>query len=610
VGIEQQDPGWPPVAPGRIFPGMGRLLHEAGERRIWRTLVAYPAGAFVVLEAAEFFVQNYGLPAKLITLVLIVLIIMFPAALVWNWLHGPAGRQRVRRAETVTYGVLIATSLGFGSWYWATAPEGAMAAGTGEDTAEPTSIAVLPFVTAGDESELGFVAEGIAENLIDWLSGQDGVRVISRSSSFAVRDLVDRPKEIGGQLGVGRALLGRIERRGDEIVVNVELVDTRDSGRIWGRRFAEPAASLPELEIEIANSIVRGLELGHSAEGAQIAGSRTGNPEAYRLYLQGRYLARGGSEADIDEAMEILRQATSVDPSFALAYAAIADALMQKALFAVAPSDELIGEARTAANSAIALDPNLSEAWTALASVHFIFDWDWEGAGEAFEQAIALGPANATARHRYADLLWSQRRMSDARRVAAEALEMDPIDSNSMHAVGITALWDGDYESAAQAFSNWKRLHPTRLWSYLKEGLSLAFAGDCVGGLELAEESERLSEGWGSALYQSWLAWVYRLCDRPELLARAGRRLRMAVAENRIEDPIAMVFLLSAEGDVEGTIEWAEKSVDERSGSAPFLLSFWSEAGRRVVPAAVLEDPRVLDLVRRVGLRAPADLGG
>jgi TolB-like protein len=590
-----------------ILPNMSRLLHEAKERRIWRTLVAYPAGAFVVLEAVAFFVQNYGLPARSLTLVLIAIVVMFPAAVLWNWMHGPAGRQTFRRGELVTYGVLAAASLTIGGWYWATAAEPAVAPSVAPDASGQTAIAVLPFTTNGDTAGLGFLGDGIAENLIDWLSNQDGVRVISRSSSFALRELVDQPREIGRQLGVGRALLGRLEQSGDEVVVSVELVDTWDSGRLWGQRFAKPGSDLHELELEIANAIAQGLALGHPV-GGPVAPSRAQNPEAYRLYLQGRYLTHGGSEVDIDEGLEILRRATSVDPSFTLAYAAIADALTQKALFAVAPSDALIGEARTAANSAIALDPSLSEAWTALASVRFFFDWDWEGAAEAFEKAIALGPANATAFQRYADLLWSQWRMSEARRIAAEALEMDPIDSNVMHAVGITALWDGDYQAAARAFGSWKRLHPTRLWSYLKEGLSLAFAGDCARGLELADESERLSEGWGSALYQSWLAWVYDLCDRPELLARAGRRLRKAEEENRIEDPLAMVFLLAAEGDVEGTIKWLEKSVDERSGSAPLLLSFWSEPARRIVPAAVLSDPRVLDLVRRMDLPPPADV--
>jgi len=575
------------------------------ERRIWRTLVAYPAGAFVVLEAVEFFVQNYGLPAKLLTVVLIAIVVMFPAAVLWNWMHGPAGRQPFRRVELTAYGVLIAASLAIGGWYWVTTPAPAVAA---TDADGRLSIAVLPFAATGDTAELGFLGDGIAENLINWLSDQDGVRVISRSSSFALRDLVDEPREIGRQLGVGRALLGRLEQRGDEVAVNVELVDTRDGGRLWGKRFAEPGASLNELEVEIASAIAQGLQLGGGADGSQVAAARAENPEAYRLYLQGRFLTHSGSEADIDEGLEILRRATSLDPSFTLGYAAIADALTQKILFAEAPTDALIGEARTAANSAIALDPNLSEAWTALASVRFFFDWDWNGAEEAFEKAIALGPANATAFQRYADLLWSQRRMSDARRIAAKALEMDPIDSNVMHAVAITAMWGDDYAAAAEAFGDWKRLHPTRLWSYLKEGLSLAFAGDCPRALELADESERLSEGWGSALYQSWLAWVYKLCDRPELLARAGRRLRNALDENRIEDPIAMVFLLAAEGDVEGTIEWAEKSVDERSGSAPFLLSFWSEAARQVVPPAVLSDPRILDLLRRMNLPLPDEV--
>lgn len=582
---------------------MESLLHELKERRIWRTLLAYPAGAFVLLEAADFFVENYGLSPKIITVALIAAIGMLPVALLWNWRHGQAGRQPVQRQEVATHATLIAGTLIAIGWYWSVAAPAERPPDSSAPESRP-SIAVLPFATSTVDDDLRFLGDGIAENLVNWLAGLEHLRVISRSSAFAVRELRD-PAEIGRRLGVGRALLGRLERRDDRIVIQAELVDTRDGGQLWGDRFARPDDEVLELERAIVSAIVSGLELELSPEDAErVVANRTTSSEAYRSYVQGRHLTHSSASDDIDAGLEMLRESTRLDPQFTLAYAAIAQALTQKAFFATAPTAEVIGEARTAAQSAIALDETLSEAWTALASVRFFFEWDWIGAEDAFERAIALSPGNTTAYYRYADLLGALSRNDEAVAVAAAALELDPLDSNVLHAVGITRAWAGDFAEAAAAFAEWRRLHPGQPWAPIKEGVARASLGECDAGLSLASEAEAETGGWGSAFHQAWLGWIYKLCDQPELFDRAAERVEASIEEGRLGDPIAVVWIRLLQGDVESAIDWLERLVEARSGSAAFLGTF-PESDLSL--PELTNDPRYRRLLERLNLPQPGN---
>lgn len=580
---------------------MRGLLRELKERRVWGALAAYPAAAFLLLEAVDYFVDNFDLDAKLIRLSLIIVIGGLPIALLWNWHHGRPGRQSVGRKEVLSYVALAALTLVAAGWYWAAVPTSVASRAAAPSAAAVKSIAVLPFQNVRDDVDIQFLCDGIAEDVINWLAAVPGVRVIARSSAFALRDLSERPDEVGQRLNVESVLTGRLERHGDDVVVNAALVDARDNHRIWGDRFARPATKALELEKAIASAIVEPLRLKLSnAPAAHMDRRGTDNTEAYQQYLQGRFLSQTPTSGDSNQGLEQLREATRLDPGFALAYAGIADALIQQAFFSAAPSSQIVGEARTAAQSAIALGPDLPEGYAALGSVRFFFDFDWQGADEAFKQAIALGPTSAVAYVRYADLLMALLRFEEAQSTAHKALEIDPIDASALHAVGITKFWGGDFEGAAEAFEDWARIHPDHTWSHVKHGLALAFSGKCDEALAVAETAEELSRGWGSAFMQAWLAWLYHLCDREELFNRAVNRIQRGIEDNRIEDPVAVVFVYSAIGDESKTLDWMEKMVDQRSSTAAFLQIFKQPYLRSVVPATLQKNPRYLELLRRM----------
>ena len=322
---------------------------------------------------------------------------------------------------------------------------------------------------------------------------------------------------------------------------------------------------------------------------------------AYDAYLKGRFLTYGSTAEEIDVGLMHLREATRLDPSFALAYAGIADAMIVKAFFSTSPPAEIVGEARTSAQSAIALNPNLAEAYSALASIRMFFDFDWSGSEDAFIKATSLGPTSSIAYYRYANLLTGLARFDEAVQMAERAVEIDPVGIGALHALGLAKLFGGDFEGASAAFGNAIEVRPAWTWGYVKKSLAHALNGQEIEALALAKEMEEMTGGWGSAFLQGWLAWVYSVTDQDELLLSVVERINLGIEENRIEDPFGVALTYFAIGDLPMALDWMERTINERSPNA----LFWGVGTAdhlRLAPVGFREDPRFMELLRRMDL--------
>ena len=585
----------------KSYSNISDFARQLRERNIWRAVVAYPAAGFVFLEAVEFFVSNYQLNAKFLTVAVILFVGALPIALIWNWCHGQPGTQSIGRRQGWSYALLTGLTLIAGGWYWVTTADPSRAGDTDLGPSADMSIAVLPFESIHGGSELDYLCDGIAESLINTLSAIPELKVISRLSAFALRDRASHPQEVGSRLGVGRLLAGQLERRGDNVVVRATLVDTRNGRQLWGARFVRPMAEILELEDMITSDIATALRLELPTRPASSSSTGGVDPTAYRHYLQGRFLAHSSTADEIDRGLTHLRETTRLEPSFAPAYAAIADAMIVKAFFSAAPSAEIVGEARTAAQSAIALNPDLAEAYVALASIRMFFDFDWPGSEDAFRKAISLGPSSSPAYYRYANLLTGLARFDEAVRMAERAVEIDPIAIGALHAFGLAKLFGGDFEGAAVAFGNAIEIRPDWTWGYVKKSLAHALNGEDTEALALAEQTEKLTGEWGSAFLQGWLAWVYSVTEQDELLQRVADRINQGIEDNRIEDPFGVALTYLATGEFSLALDWAERSVNERSPNAVF----WSVGTAdylKLAPATFREDPRCIEDLRRMDL--------
>lgn len=570
------------------MPVMQNFLTQLKERRIWRVLVAYPSMTFVLLQVVEFFINNYGLDTRLLTSSIVVAVVLLPAAFIWNWRHGEQGHQAFSRSELGFYGVSIVAVVAAVTWYWTSAPPGM--AGDSPVARPARSVAVLPFENAGSDEDVQYLCDGIAESLINWLATVPDIKVVSKSASFRLRGEMSDTGAIAEKLGVDSVITGRLELVGGRIVVSASMVDVRDNSQIWGARLVQPSEDVLFVERSIVSSIKEGLRLKVSPNSvAQIASGGTDNPAAYEHYLKGHYLIQSTNGEQIMQGIEELRKAIRLDPKFARPYADIADSLSQMLFYGALEGEELLGEARNAAFTAVALAPELAEAHTALATIHQYFDQDWAATDRAYEQAIALSPQSPGPFHRYADYLILTFRLNKAREMAQRAIELDALDSSSMHAVGIVHMMRGEYADAARVIGEWNRFHPGSRWSYVKHALVLGMAGQCDLATRQAEKVEVMNDSNASQLMESWLAWGYRICANEDAFARSKARIENAQQENPNPVNPGLAYLNAIEGNVDALVDTLEQVQAQGRPFSLFTKLFsremvgWGISGRMLV---------------------------
>jgi len=575
---------------------MSDLIKEAKRRRVWGVLVAYPGVTFVLLEVVEFFVSNYAFDPRLLTVVLIAAVIFFPAAVVWNWNHGEAGAQAFRPGEIVAYGIVGAMTLAGVGWYWTTSSSDSGPAVSAEAAAR--SVAVMPFENLGDDT-LAYLSDGIAESLINRLAAMPGAQVSAKSASFRMRDQTDDLRALATGLGVSHAVLGSVEPIGDQLIISASLVELSRERTVWGERLTTPRDQALLAERSIASALAEGLELEVSNAPDRDVGG-TSNADAYDEYLRGHHLIQATDDATIQRGLTRLRAAIAADPGFARPYAEIADALSQMIYYATGNPAQLIDEARTAAYSAIAIAPDLPEAQVALAAIHQYITFDWDAAETAYRAAIARSPSNPLPYHRYVDFLWAMLRVEEAQRVAQRGIEIDPFDSNSMHAVGIAKLFAGDFAGAAEAFGEWNEFHPESVWSFVKHAVALAYVGECDLATSQIERAELLTQDGRDPLMDAWMAWAFKTCGDEARFERAKAHAEATIDGDRSVALAASWYLAALDGDVEGLMEVIEDVVRLRSPYTLFLPFFLSDRVEWPVSDQIKTNPRYLEIIREL----------
>ena len=604
-----------------------RLVSELKRRNVLRVGAAYIVAAWLVIQVAETIFPLFGYGDTPTRLVVIVLSIGFIPSLVFSWVFEitPEGLRRdadVDRDHSITQVagkkldriILLVLALALAYFAFdkfvleptrvaeivAEAAHQARSDALVESYGEK-SIAVLPFVNMSADPEQEYFSDGISEELLNLLAQIPELRVISRTSAFSFKNKDIAIPEVARQLNVAHVLEGSVRKAGNRIRITAQLIEARSDTHLWSQVYDRQLDDIFAIQDEVATAISQALKLEFAFVEKPALRSGVIETAAYDAYLQGRFLAQGSTADEIDVGLTHLREATRLAPSFALAYAGIADAMIVKAFFSTSPSAEIVGEARTAAQSAIALNPNLAEAYAALASIRMFFDFDWSGSEDAFIKATSLGPTSSTAYYRYANLLTGLARFDEAVLMAERAVEIDPIGIGALHALGLAKLFGGDFEGAVAAFGNAIEVRPDWTWGYVKKSLAHALNGEDTEALALAEQTEKLTGGWGSAFLQGWLAWVYAVTEQDELLQRVADRINQGIEDNRIEDPFGVALTYLATGEISLALDWAERTVNERSPNAVF----WSAGTAdylKSAPAAFREDPRFIELLRRMDL--------
>jgi eukaryotic-like serine/threonine-protein kinase len=296
-------------------------------------------------------------------------------------------------------------------------------------SAKIDSIAVLPFVNATSNASNEYLSDGLTDGLISALSRLPETKVMARSTAFRFKGKEDDPQSIGKTLQVSALLIGRITQHGDTVAVQADLVSTADGSELWGAHYERKLSEITRVQDDIAVDVSARLQPRGAAKETQVvAQAGTSNPEAYRLYLEGRQAWYGRSAAGLKKSVELFQQAIAADPNYALAYAGLADT------YGVAPSygagissEQGMTQGLAAAQKAVELGDSLPETHTSLAGALGVA-WRWKDAEKEFERALKLNPNNATAHYFYAvDFLIPHNRLDEALAHFKIALSLDPL---------------------------------------------------------------------------------------------------------------------------------------------------------------------------------------
>ena len=322
------------------------------------------------------------------------------------------------------------------------------------DTKRISSVAVLPFVNATADPANEYLSDGLTESLIGTLSQLPDLKVMARSTVFKFKGREDDPRQIGQSLQVGAVLMGRITQHGDELGIDADLVNTADGSELWGSHYTRKATDVAEVQGDIARDISSSLRIHLSgSEQQRLSRASTTNPEAYRLYLEGRQLWYGRTPAGIKKSIDLFQQAIGGDPNFALAYSGLADT------YNIAPSygigitskqGEMLAD--EAARKALELDDSLPEAHAARAFALSNLR-RWSEAEPEFRRAIELNPNNAAARYFFAfGYLAPQNRMDEALEQYRTAISLDPLSSIINTNYGVLLMEARRYPEALAQF--------------------------------------------------------------------------------------------------------------------------------------------------------------
>ncbi len=294
-----------------------------------------------------------------------------------------------------------------------------------------SSIAVLPFVNATADPNNEYLSDGLTESLISSLSQLPNLKVLARSTVFRYKGKEDDPQKIGQALQVSALLIGRIVQHGDHVAVQADLVSAADGSEIWGSHYDREMADITRVQGDITRDISTKLSIQlNDGEQQQVGRAGTTNPEAYRLYLEGRQLWYGRTADGLKKSIDLFQQAIAADPNYALAYAGLADTYNVAPGYPTGISSRQASQlADDATRKALELDDSLSEAHAAR-GMALATELRWSEAEPQFRRAIELNPNNATAHYFYAvSFLVPENRVDQALEQYRTALSLDPLST-------------------------------------------------------------------------------------------------------------------------------------------------------------------------------------
>ncbi|MDE2274459.1 MAG: hypothetical protein KGL00_09710 [Gammaproteobacteria bacterium] len=413
----------------------------------------YAIAAWVLLQLANSVFPDLGWPRQSVLILITAVALLFPVVLVLGWMFIPPSKDnpakysrwqhlRWRLGSVLTLLIVVLVTLS-GGYLWKINTRhlnaenvAAKVSVPAENAFLPDSVAVLPFANLSGDPRNQYFSDGISEEILNTLSQIPRLNVIGRTSSFQFRDADVDAQKVGKILRVGTLLSGSVQRVGNEVRITAELVNTQTGVQLWSQQYDRKLTNIFAIEDEISQAIASTLQLKFAAGTIPPVTGKTDNPEAHRLYLLGltKIAARGPA---LREAVSALQQAVKLDPNYAQAWGALAEAEILLPAYNLDSNDAALPRAAAAAQRALAIDANTASAYVVLGMLHAARS-QWAEADQSFRLALTLTPNDVEAMNQYAQFLLDAGQLELALREIDDAQQLDPLSGG----VGITRAFN------------------------------------------------------------------------------------------------------------------------------------------------------------------------
>lgn len=455
------------------------------------------------------------------------------------------------------------------------------------------SIAVLPFTNLSADKEQEYFCDGMAEEIINALTQVEGLHVVARTSAFFFRGKEIDIREIGRKLNVGAVLEGSVRKAGNRLRITAQLVNVADGYHLWSERYDREMEDVFAIQEEISLSIVDKLK-GKllKEEKVKLVKRYTDNPEAYNLYLKGRYFWNRRYEGGLQKAVECFQEAIDKDPLYALAYAGIADCYNQFGLWSFLHSKEAYPRAKVACAKALEIDDTLAEAYASLGWIKTFYDWDWAEAEKAFKRALELNPNYAAAHYFYGLYLGIMGNGVEAIAEAKKSVELDPLCLILNAVLGLSLYWWRQYDEAIEQLHKTLEMDPNFAIAHFYLGLS--YAGKQRWKESIISFQEFVNLWPGSPIPVGYLGFAYGMSGQEDETLKMLDQLSK-LSQQRYVSSLYKALVYAGLGKKNQAFEYLDKAYDERESwmvtlkTAPFMDILRS-------------DPRYEALIKKMGM--------
>jgi TolB-like protein/Tfp pilus assembly protein PilF len=484
---------------------------ELKRRNVYKVAVAYIVAGWALSQGIAQVLPVFDVPNWTIRLIVVLIIIGLPIALVLAWAFEitPEGIKRTEMADRmpaaaqrkkhtwiyiVVVGAIVSITLFFLGRY--SAISGAPRHNEAATGVPEKSIAVLPFDNLSRDPDNAYFAEGVQDEILTRLAKVADLKVISRTSTQHFKSVPENLPQIAKQLNVTNILEGSVQKVKDQVRVNVQLINALTDAHLWAEIYDRKLTDLFSVESDIAKTIADTLQAKLTgSESRAMSNKPTENPEAYELYLKGRFFWNKRTGQDLKTACDYFQQAIAIDPNYATAYAGLAESYILIPLFDAGSPQDYFPKAKAAAERAIELQETSAEAHTALALLFCFSDVNFAQSEKEFKRAIELNPNYATAHHWYGNaLLVALGRFNEAISENKRAVELDPLSLIINADLGSTFMLARQYDQAIAQLQRTLTLDNKFGYTHWNLGQALYLKGDTAAAIAEYQKARTLDD--------------------------------------------------------------------------------------------------------------------